>query len=178
MSKVYDEKLEAYAKLKAEHPAEPLRFFADHFGVNQGTVSRWNKALKKLSLKEEAIDELETRLRKEYDAKLQTLLDEKAEEQAEREHKRLLAEERVSENKRQYFQRIFNECQKVDIYPSETIDVTWQGIRVTLFGGQKNTVPEVIAGVYLDSQKQGQQAANTIARYQAGQHLGKLGRIR
>ena len=172
--KPYEERLEAYAKLKAEHPAEPLAFFAEHYGVNQGTVSRWNKALKKLSLKEEAIDELETRLRKEYDAKLQTLLDEKAEERAEREHKRLLAEERANTNRHAYFKRILDECAREIIITNSNEDITWQGFQFHIQGGVPTEVPEVIAGVLRDSQKQGQQAANTIARYKAGQYLGHM----
>ena len=170
----YEERLEAFQKLKAEHPDEPLAFFAAHFGVNTGTVSRWGKALKKQTIKEEALDELETRLRKEYEAKLQAVLDEKETERAERERKKREAERLASESRHEYFKRILEECPRVDVYPSSTVDVTWQGFRFTITGGVKNTVPEVIAQVYADSQRQGQQASNTVARYQAGQYLGRV----
>ena len=178
MSKPYDEKLEAYRQLRERHPDETLRFFAEYFNVNQGTVSRWNKALKKQSIKEEAIDELETRLRKEYEAKLQGILDEKEQEREEAERKKQEDEELASTNRRQYFKNILDRCATEDIYPSETTDVTWQGFRFTLIGGVKNTVPEVIAGVWRDSQKQKQQATQTIERYKLGQFLGKMGRVR
>jgi len=168
--KPYEERLQEYAKLKAEHPDEPLRFFAEKFNVNIGTVSRWGKALKKLDIKGEALDELRTQIEKEMEAKYKGIAEDKEQARAARE----AAQQRASENRRQHFQRIFNECAKVDIYPSETTDVTWQGHRMTLIGGVKNTVPEVIAGVYLDSQNQKQQASRTIEYYKAGQHLGRV----
>ena len=178
MSKPYDEKLEAYHKLREQHPDEPLRFFADRFGVNVGTVSRWSKALKKLDIKGEALDELRAKIEKEMEAKYKGIYEDQEQARAAAAAKKEEAERLVSENRRQHHQRVFNECARVDIWPSETVDVTWNGHRMTLVGGVKNTVPEVIAGVWLDSQKQKQQAAQTIDRYKMGQFLGKMGRVR
>ncbi len=172
--KRYQERLQQYAALREQHPAEPLAFFAKHFSVDVGTVSRWNKALKKQSIKEEAIGELETRLRKEYETKLQTILEDKEQEREEAARKKVEAEQRKSENRRQHFRRILKECQEVDIYPSKTEDVTWQGFRYTLIGGQKNTVPDVIAGVWRESQKAQQRVARLISHLSRGQHLGKV----
>ena len=170
MSKAFDEKLEAYRQFKEQHQGEPLAFFAAHFGADVSTISRWNRKLKKLDIKGEALDELRTQIEKEMEAKYAGIAEDKEQARAAKE----AAQQRASENRRQHFQRIFNECAKVDIYPSETTDVTWQGHRMTLIGGVKNTVPEVIAGVYLDSQNQKQQASRTIEYYKAGQHLGRV----
>ncbi len=170
MGKAYDEKLETYRILKEANPDEPLRFFAEEFKVNIGTVSRWNKALKKQSIQEEAIDELRAKIEKEMEAKYKGIAEDKERVKAEKAE----TDRRASENKREHFKRIFKECQKVDIYPATTVDVTWQGFRVTLIGGVKNTVPEVIAGVWRESQKAEQQSAQTIARFGKGQYLGKV----
>lgn len=174
MSKAYEEQLERYRQLKEQHPDEPLRFFAEHFGVHIGTVSRWNKALKKLSIQEEAIEEIETRLRKEYEAKLQAILEDKEQEREVAARKKAEAEKRKSENRRQYLTRVLRECAQVDIYPSKTVSVTWQGHRYVLIAGEKNTVPDIIAGIWRDSQGAQREASQTIARYEAGQYLGRV----
>ena len=172
--KPYEERLEAFRKLKAEHPDEPLAFFAEHFGVNMGTVSRWNKALKKLSIQEEAIEEIETRLRKEYEARLHTILDEREAERAEAAAKKAAAEKLKSENRRDYFRRILNECARETIVTSKDEDITWQGHQFHIKGGVPTEVPEVIAGVLRDALKARGQSTNTIARYQSGQYLGRM----
>lgn len=170
MSKAFEEKLEAYRKLKEANPKEKLAFFAAHFGVNIGTVSRWNKKLDGLSIEERIRAELE----KEFEARVQAVVDKHEAEREKAAAKRAEAEKRKSENRHARFRRIFNECAKVDIHPAKTEDITWQGIRVTIIGGQINRVPGVIAGVWRESQKAKQQSANTITRYQAGQYLGKM----
>ena len=174
MSKAYDARLAAYAAFRDQHPAEPLRFFAAHFGVNVGTVSRWNRALKKLNIQEEAIDELETRLRKEYEAKLQALLDDKEQERAEAARKKAEAERLRSESRRQHFARILKECARETIVTSQNESITWQGVRYDIPGGVPTEVPEVIAGVWRDAQKARGEASRTIQRYSMGQHLGKV----
>lgn len=174
MSKAFNERLETYRKLKEANPDEKLAFFAAHFGVNIGTVSRWNKKLKKLSIQEEAIDELRAQIEKEMEAKYQGRFEDQEREREEAAAKKAEAERRKRENKREYFKHILQTCQKVDVYPNSTVDVTWQGHRFTLIGGQKNTVPEVIAGVWQESQKAQAQANLTIARFATGQYLGKV----
>ena len=174
MSKAYDARLAAYAAVREQHPAAPLAFFAAHFGVHIGTVSRWNKALKKQSIKEEALDELETRLRKEYEAKLQALLDDKEAERAEAAAKKAAAERLRSESRRQHFARILKECARETIVTSQNESITWQGVRYDIPGGVPTEVPEVIAGVWRDAQKARGEASRTIARYGAGQHLGHV----
>ncbi len=170
MGKAFEEKLEAYRQLKEANPDEKLAFFADHFGVNIGTVSRWNKKLRGLSIEERIRAELE----KEFEARVRAVVGELEEDREKAAAKKAEAERWKQESRHQLHARTLKECPKVDVYPSSTIDVTWQGHRYTLTGGVKNTVPEVIAGVYYESQKAGQQSAHTIARYQAGQYLGKM----
>lgn len=174
MARAYEERLERYAKFKEEHPDEGLAFFAEWAGVNIGTVSRWNKALKKFSIQEEAIDELETRLRKEYEAKLQALLDEKEHEREEAARKKAEAEKRASENRREHFKRILKECPRETIVTSRDESITWQGFNFQIKGGVPTEVPEVIAGVLRNAQKARGEASWTIQRYAAGQHLGKV----
>ena len=168
--KPYEERLEEYAKLKAEHPDEPLRFFADHFGVNVGTVSRWGKALKKLDIKGEALDELRTQIEKEMEAKYAGIAEDKEQARAAKE----AAQQRASENRRQHFQRILNTCARETIVTSQDEDITWQGHQFHIKGGVPTEVPEVVAGVLRDAQKQRGQASRTIEYYKAGQHLGRV----
>ena len=170
MAKAFDEKLEVYRKLKEANSDEKLAFFATHFGVNIGTVSRWNKKLRGLSIEERIRAELE----KEFEARVQAVVDKHEAEREKVAAKKAAAEKRASENRHAHHARTFRECAKVDIYPSKTEDVTWNGHRVTVYAGKKNTVPDVIAGTWRESQMAGQQAAQTIARYQAGQYLGKM----
>ncbi len=174
MSKAFEERLEAYRVLKEANPDEPLRFFADEFNVNIGTVSRWNKKLKKLDIKEEAIGELRAQIEKEMEAKYQSRFEDQEREREAAVAKKAEAERRKRENKREYFKRILRECPKVDIHPNSTVDVTWQGHRFTLIGGQNNTVPDVIAGVWKESQKAQAEANLTMARLATGQYLGKV----
>lgn len=170
----YEERLEAYRLLREEHPDEPLHFFAEHFDVHIGTVSRWNKALKKQTIKEEATEELEERLRKEYEAKLQALWDEKEHERAERARKKREAEGRASEHRRAHFKCILDECPRETVVANRDEDITWQGFPFHIKGGVPTEVPEVIAGVLRDAQKARKVASRTIARYTRGQYLGKI----
>jgi len=170
MKQAFREKLERYRQYKEEHPGETQAFYAKHFSIDGSTISRWNDKLQELSIE----DRIRAKLEKEFEARVQAVVDKHEAERAEAAAKKEEAERRKSENRHQHHARTFKECARVDIYPSKTEDVTWNGHRVTLIGGQKNTVPEVIAGVWRDSQNAKQQSANTIARYTAGQYLGRM----
>jgi len=172
--KPYEERLEAYAKLKEQHPDENLSFFADHFGVNMGTVSRWNKALKKLDIKGEALDELRTQIEKEMEAKYKGIFENQEQAREEAAAKKAAAEKLKSENRRDHFRRILNECARETIVTSKDEDITWQGHQFHIKGGVPTEVPEVIAGVLRDALKARGQSTNTIARYQSGQYLGRM----
>ncbi len=170
MKKVFREKLKAYRDLKAEHPKKPLAFFAKHFEVSSGTVSRWNRRLEELTIE----DRIRAELEKEFEARVQAIADKHEAEREKAAAKKAEAERRKTENRHAHHARTLRECAKVEVWPSRTVDVTWQGHRFTLTGGVKNVVPEVIAGVYYESLRAGRESAQTIARYQAGQYLGKL----
>lgn len=163
------DKFERYRELLAEHPGEQNKWYAKELGVTPGTVGRWNRKLSDHSIEER----LRAKLEAEFEEKLRAVLDEHESERQERERKKREAEEQADVSRRAYFQRILDECQKVDIYPSETVPVTWQGFTYTLIGGQTNTVPEVIAGVWKTSQGAQQEAEQIIRSYTKGQYLGK-----
>lgn len=170
MTKAFAEKLAAYRELKEQHPKEKLAFFAAHFGVDASTVSRWN-----IKLKEQTVEErIRAKLEKEFEARVQAVVDEHEAERQKAASRKAEAERRKTENRHAHHARTLRECAKVEVWPSKTVDVTWNGHRYTLTGGVKNVVPEVIAGVYLESQKAKQQSANTIARYTSGQYLGRM----
>jgi len=170
MSKAFDEKLEAYRQFKEQHQGEPLAFFAAHFGADVSTISRWNRKLKKLDIKGEALDELRTQIEKEMEAKYAGIAEDKEQARAARE----AAQQRASEGRRQHFQRILNTCARETIVTSQDEDITWQGHQFHIKGGVPTEVPEVVAGVLRDAQKQRGQASRTIEYYKAGQHLGRV----
>lgn len=168
-------RLEQYKRLLAEEPGQLRKWYAEQVGVTPGTIGRWNKKLDKRSVEQCMIDTLRVTLQAEFDAKLKAALGEQEREREEAARKKQEAEARGSTKRRAYFKRILDTCAEVDIWPDSTVDVTWQGFRVRLIGGVKNTVPEVIAGVWRDSQKQKQQAEQTIRSYaEKQQYLGRV----
>jgi len=170
MRQAFREKLERYRQYKEEHPGETQAFYAEHFDVDGSTISRWNDKLQELSIE----DRIRAQLEKEFEARVQAVAGDLEVEREAAAAKKAEKERRKAENKREHFKRILRECPKVDIYPNATVDVTWQGFRHTLIGGVKNVIPEVVAGVYYESQRAQAEANRLIAQFVRGQHLGKV----